>query len=294
MFLTVVTGAGGGLLFAYFGALPLLLAGLSGGLGAGTLACVSGLLLAGVMGGAVIAVIYGVSYALPAVIVIGQGLRQRGAGAAGWYPAGHILCSLTVAGLALMVLIAPFYWSADGVARAAAGAQVDQFIEAWQPMTTVDQRAPVVGFVLAILPGMVGASWILMAVVNATAAHGLLSRFGRSLRPAGTLSLGDLPLWMSWLLVAAAALALAGPGSLGEMGRNLVMVAAAPFFFVGLSLVHRLARRTQVPGLILTVFYFLVIVSAWLAMLVAGLGIVDQWVGLRRRIPGAGSGKGKE
>ena len=296
VFLSVAGGAQGGILFVYFGSLPLLLVGLSGGVAAGTVACASAFILVGALGGAITAMLYGVIHAVPALIVIRQGLQRRGSGAsvADWYPAGDILSVLSAIGMGLLVLVAVFLWMEDLQVGSAVGAQLDQIALAIRPDIAVEERDMFVSFLVPLFPGMVGASWMLMTVINVSVAQGLLVRAGRNVRPKGSFGVASLPLWMSWLLVVAAAIALLGPGEMGYMGRNLAMVAAVPFFFVGLNMVHLLARRTTTPGLLLGVFYVMVIVSAWLAMVIAGLGIVDQWIGLRDRIIGSATGKGKE
>ena len=293
VFLSVVGGAQGGILFVYFGSLPLLLVGLSSGVAAGTVACASGFLLVGALGDAITALLYGVIHAVPALIVIRQGLQRRGSGSsvADWYPAGDILSVLSATGMGLLVLMAVFLWMEDVQVGSAIGARLDQIALAIRPDMSAEDREMFVSFLVPLFPGMVGASWMLMTVINGAIAQGLLIRTARNIRPKGYFGVSSIPLWMSWLLVISAAIALLGPGELGYMGRNLVMVAAVPFFFVGLSLVHLVVRRTVAPGMLLAVFYVMVIVSAWLAMVVAGLGIVDQWIGLRDRITGSGSGK---
>ena len=86
-------------------------------------------------------------------------------------------------------------------------------------------------------------------------------------------------------------MALFGPGELEYMGRNLVMILAVPYFLVGLAVAHSLVARLPSPGMLLAVFYIVVIFSGWAMMAIAGVGLIEQWVGLRRRFAAPGNGQ---
>jgi len=113
---------------------------------------------------------------------------------------------------------------------------------------------------------------------------------GRNLRPSPAYAETTLPQWVSWPLVAAAALSLVGSGDIQFLGRNLAMVLAVPFFFVGLAVVHALARRVAYKGLILISFYVVLVLSGWAMVAVAGIGIAEQWFGVRNRFAGPPTG----
>jgi hypothetical protein len=134
-----------------------------------------------------------------------------------------------------------------------------------------------------------GTSWVVMAAVNASIAMAILTRAKRLERPKTKLADLSLPDWMSWFLIAAAAMALLGQGELEFFGRNLALILAVPFFFLGLGVVHDLARQIAFPGVLLTAFYLIMFLSGWIAMAIIAAGLLEQWVGLRRRFrnPGA-------
>ena len=95
----------------------------------------------------------------------------------------------------------------------------------------------------------------------------------------------ELPQAMTLALGLAGLAALFAPAALGVMGRNLFMILLVPFFFVGLSVVHAVARRyAPHKPLILVAAYAAMIVLGWPVALVVGLGLFDQWLGLRRRL----------
>jgi len=133
-----------------------------------------------------------------------------------------------------------------------------------------------------------------MAVVNASIAAAILTRAKRFKRPKSKLADLSLPDWMSWFLIAAAVMALLGQGELEFFGRNLALILAVPFFFLGLGVVHELARHVQFPGTLLAAFYFVMFLSGWIAMAVILAGLLEQWVGLRRRFMNPGPDRNDE
>jgi hypothetical protein len=88
-------------------------------------------------------------------------------------------------------------------------------------------------------------------------------------------------------MVGVATLALVsnilGAEELGYAAYNTAMVIAVPYFFLGLAVIHTLAKRLATPGLILVGVYGVIIISLWAAVVLVGVGIAEQWVGLRGR-----------
>ncbi len=284
------------LVFVYLAPLPLLLVGLGLGAKAGTVAGVTGFMVAGLAGGAMTAGPYGLLHALPAALVVRQALLQRPAGPAGgvqWYPVGSILSWLTVLGAAIF-LVAVLVSHAAGEAgiEGAVSTFLDRLLEVVAPSLFGEtERANWVARLTPWFPGSMVVSWLVMTAVNGVLAQALLVRMGRGLRPKTPLADLKLPEWMSSLLVVSAAVALLGPGELEYIGGNLVIILAAPFFFLGLAVIHALARRAVPMAMLLAVFYFvfygLLLITDWTAIMVAAIGLIEQWGGgLRRRFAG--------
>jgi len=149
--------------------------------------------------------------------------------------------------------------------------------------------AKVIDSFAQVFPGMVVVSWLTMAIVNAALAQGVLMRFGRNLRPAMRVAEVELPHWTPMLLAVAGILVLVGGnGQLSYLALNVAIVLLVPFFFAGLAVVHAFASRRQARTLLLVVFYFFLLVSGWPIALVIGLGVIEQWAGLRRRFARTG------
>ena len=92
-------------------------------------------------------------------------------------------------------------------------------------------------------------------------------------------------------VIKAAALlgVLLGAPELKYIGRNLAMILAVPYIFLGLAVVHALARRLSFPGTFLAVFYIVLVYfvlgnSGWLVVVLAAVGMIEDWTGLRVRL----------
>lgn len=198
----------------------------------------------------------------------------------GWFPAGHILAVVAVmaCGHVLMAAI----WT--GGLEAA----VTEYLTALADAIAAPQGQEVLREAIMLatpfFAGSIAAFWALTLLINAVLAQGLLAKGGRNLRPTPRLRELRLPDWLSWALVAMALLALIGPGDIGYIGRNLFLVLAVPYFFLGLAVVHKVAGMTPLPGALLSLVYLVVIFSGWFALLIAGIGILEQWVGLSQRM----------
>ncbi len=284
-------GSPGGFLLAYLAPLPVLMVGLSLGPAAALVAAVTGMAGVGLLGGITSAGVYGGMHAFPSWLLVRQALTRaagQGKPATGWYPVGSVLCGLTVVGAAIAV-------ATVFAGRGEAGIEetVKTLLE-----TALSMAAPTLGdanrqiFVSYLAPmfvGMTAVTWLLMMTVNGVLGQGLLARRGWALRPTPRWSDLTLPDWMSWLLVGAAAVAVFGSGDVEYVARNLVMIFAAPFFFLGLAVVHILSRPLPARGLVLAAFYVaLVLFLLFVGVAVAGLGIIEQWVGIRSRLAKAG------
>lgn len=285
--LAFFTGWAGAVVLMYVAPLPLFLITLGLGSIPGTAAIVAGLAVALLGGGIKAALVFGVVHALPAWIASQQAIRHRTepSGNATWYPLGTILCQLCVLGLGLLVLVAIGSLLAGIGMREGVSAQLDHVLRVMAPLVGESIRVDMVDKLTPVFPGAVATSWIAMTVGNGAAAQAILSRFQHNLRPPSPFADLELPEWASWLIVVPAGLALIGTGDLEYTARNLAFVAATPFFFLGLAVVHTIARRIKFR-LLLIGFYLLLLISLFTVLIVAAVGVIEHWVGLRKRFNG--------
>jgi hypothetical protein len=134
-----------------------------------------------------------------------------------------------------------------------------------------------------------------MMIVNTGLAQSLLAARGWNRRPRPRWSQLRLPGWFDWVLVATAATALVADGDAGFLARNIVMILLTPYFFVGLAVTHLVLRRAPMPVLALGAFYGILLVFFLIAGgIVAAIGVVEQWIGLRDRLAVAGPSRRSE
>ena len=201
----------------------------------------------------------------------------------GWFPAGHITAVITMLAACYVVMVA-LMTSSDGGLEQAATAYLTEVANLVAGAQGQEVLKDAILRAIPFFPGSVAAFWALSVLINAIFAQGLLAKGGRNLRPSPRLREFTLPDWLSWVLVASALMALLAPGEIEYIGRNLTLVLAVPFFFLGLAVVHMLAGLTPFPSALLSLIYVVMIFSGWFILVIAGLGILEQWVGLMTRM----------
>lgn len=293
-YLSILTGSTGSLILAYLTPLPLFVIGLSlgvpGAAVAGTAACAAVL----AVGGLVAAAAFLAVYALPVALAVRQALLSRNAadGSVQWYPPGPVLLWLIGYALAAFCVAAAVAVSSgtdlSAVTRAVVDAQFGQLPAELRPAPETSALPSLLAW---LLPGLFVASWLVMLAANAALAQGALMRFGRNLRPA--MAMADVAFANAALFAFAAALlaAVAAPGLIGMAGVTAALALGTGYAFVGLGVVHYTLRRRPAKPLLLTLFYVLMALLLWPVLLVAGLGLVEQTYGLRRRLAAGAKGK---
>jgi hypothetical protein len=288
LYLGIVLGSSGALILVYLTQLPLFVAGLWLGAGAAAVAGASGtLVLLGaydLLGAAIFAALN----AGPVTLLVRQVLlaRRRPDGSFAWYPPGLLtawLTGLALAGIAAAVLL---LGGPDG-RQAALREMVAQVLDriASRP---VPNRELVAEALATIIPGVVAASWMVTTVANGALAQGLLARFGANWRPSPPMAALALPVWLTVALAGAAALTIF-PGAPRFIGLNMTIALFVAFCLGGLAVLHAAARRLSQPTMALVSFYTVATLFGWPFMIVAVLGLLESWLGLRRRLAPQGA-----
>lgn len=291
----LVTGGAFALLLGYLAALPILVVGFAKGYRAAAIAGLSGAFLTGIFGGSMTALLFAVIHALPAWLIVrvtlmaapstgGQAAPQTGS--VGFMPIGVVVAMVTLmAGVFFLIVATMLAQSEPGLLGLVEGTLNDAMM-IFAAAATDAQRDTFVQSIAPWLPGAIGASWITMILINASIAMTILSRNGKSLRPRPIYSQIILPDFLAWPLVVSAALALVLDGDAGYAFRNLTLVLATPYFFLGLAVVHAMAKLVSYGKGLLIIFYITILMSVWCMLAVTGLGMIEQWAGIRRRFAG--------
>jgi Predicted membrane protein (DUF2232) len=292
MYLTVAIGTPGALILGYMSQLPLFAAGLAKGVLAVGLAAALGTLIVGIATGFFPATMFLVMNAAPAVFLIRQSLLSRvatdGSGHVEWYPAGLLVHWLTVLALAAVTAGLIAITGIEELHEAIEG-ELRGVFEAFMPGAERARAAEMAETFAELFPGIAIASWMVMFLVNAALAQGALVTLKRNLRPSPRMQDIELPAWMAAVLGIGIVLMLVAPGFLDILGRNLLLAILVPYVLGGLSVAHLWARNRSVWWLVL--FYAVMFVSGYLALLAAILGFADQWLKLKRRMAGSESVK---
>ena len=284
-YVAVGLGSFGSLILAYLAQLPLFAIGLGAGfLHALIAAGVGAVLIAGALPlGA--AGLFLATAALPVLVLTNRALLSRTDpdGSVEWYPPGYLLAILNGIALAALLAAALVFWGRpDGMIGAGkellaemtrgtgAGGMSEQAIAAAQ-----DRLA-------WFLPALVLSSWQIMVMVNGLLAQGVLSRFSLNIRPGAPFRELWLPQWLSFAFVAALVASFL-PGRIGDLGGNAAIVAALPFVFLGLSVIHALSARWPARIFVLVCVYVALFIAGWPAVIVAVIGFLETWLSLRRR-----------
>lgn len=302
----VLTAASGslGILLGYLAPLPLFFAGLTHGVTAVGIAGAVGTLVSG-FNGLLAGSVYLATFAAPVALVVRQALLARPATEAAtgaevsdgleWYPVGRLV--LWLAGWSLGLFGVALLLTADreGGLPELLQPLLIQFLSVMQQDAGQGANLEAMARRLALLmPAVFGVSWLVMMTINGTLAQGMAVLLKQNRRPTPLYRSFTLSRPLAVALVAAIVAAAVLPGDVAFIGGTVAAILAFPFFLQGLAVVHGLAARAALPGLVLAAFYAaLVVAGALVGVLVVILGFIEEWAGFRRRFAGAGASQEK-
>jgi hypothetical protein len=280
---SVAVGSGIGLILAYFSLLPVLLVGLSQGPRSTTIATVSGIVCAILLTNIFQGGLFGISVALPGWLIVRYVLMTQTtqSNSTNWLPIGEVLARLVAFGGIILVLSAITYFDSPGGLPKSIETFLDKMISARFQFGVAVDRQLIVERLVPLFPAVTVSSWVLMTLVNSLLAQSILIKASINLRPTIYYSKITVPEWIYWAIVGSGTLALIGSGSFEYIGRNLSVILAIPFFLVGLSVIHTMARQLRSPGVVLVAFYFFMVISSWVIFVAAIIGFFEEWNQIR-------------
>jgi hypothetical protein len=277
----------GALIFTLFAPLPLLAAGLGLGLAAAASAALTATITVALIANPAGTAVFAIAYGVPPLMLVHFSLLNRKAddGTTEWYPPGPLLAWIALFGVCTFTAVAVF----AGVEDLRAG--ISGYVDTMRGLIVrSDQNSPgadrIFDTVKLIFPFIIMTWWMIVTVVNGVIAQRMLERRGWSKRPAPDLRTTALPPWLLGVMVAAMVAALLGSDWLGFIGINVALSLCIPYFFVGLAVLHAISAPWPSRKAILFAAYTLLLFFSWTALVVAGIGFLEYWTGLRERFGG--------
>jgi len=136
-------------------------------------------------------------------------------------------------------------------------------------------------FLLAASPGLFIAAALLTTSMNYFLARGGLARASTS----GGSDPGfawNMPDWLVWVFIGAAALFLSGLPVVKEIGLNGLLVVMTLYLLQGLAIAAFWIRRLNLPPLVGILGLVLLLLQPLLLLLLTGVGLFDIWFVFRR------------
>lgn len=293
MYLTVAAGGMAAVALGYVAPLPLFAVGLwSGATAAGLAGMIGAILVVLGTGSDIAPLTFIATAAFPAALISAAALRESASGAEGegqaWGDPGGVLMALFVSAAVGFVLASLLAAGQPGGLEGVLGRALDtilaQLDELGQTPGGVTRMGGEASWMTPALPGLIAVSWMLMSVVNGALAQGALTRFGLNRRPGMRLAELALPRWVPAAFGGCLAVGVLAPDPFGFWAVNLALMLAFALAFAGLAVVHAFAEGRSARPALLVAFYVFLFIFGWPIALLVGLGVIETWTGLSRRL----------
>ncbi len=203
-----------------------------------------------------------------------------------WFPTGSMLAGLALYGGAIPVIMAPFIGGSYQVLEA----DVLRFMERlaqnappgspWRMEPERMQR--IAAFWVDAMPAALASYWTFFFSLNAYFAGRATHASGMLPRPWPDLSRIVYPMSLA-VLFGVAVFALSYAGAPRIIGASLLGALFIAFFFMGLSVVHAIAR-TRAPWLLFGTYAATVLATGIMAPVLAAIGLAETLLRFRDRI----------
>lgn len=205
-----------------------------------------------------------------------------------WYPVGRLVCWCAALGAMLVAATIPMVATTLDGYQAALRDVFTKALEGVGPAGAAvtlpggqDPKA-LIDLMAMLAPGLAATFWTLSSIANLWLAARVTRASGRLVRPWPDLARMELPRGAAVALLGGfAGSFLPGlPSLLAELVAGTFLMA---FTLLGLAVMHVATRALPARGLILFALYALLILQPWIAVFLAGLGLAERLIGIRRR-----------
>ncbi len=229
-------------------------------------------------------------FALPAVWLSQRALLSRRTedpdAPAEFYPIERLLLWILGLGGAFTVLIFGVASDFPGGLPALLGAQLLALIaevpeiSADLPPLTEQSRMSLVALVLALTP----SSWMLSLATSLLLGQKLAEKFDINRRPSLDLSHWLLPPALDFIVLLLIGACFVTQGAWQVFFAALTICVVTPYFLLGLSAIHAIAKPMRGRSWILAAVYFVLLSFLWAAIPVIILGLLESRWSLRTKI----------
>lgn len=137
-----------------------------------------------------------------------------------------------------------------------------------------------------IMPAILGSLVMLMVWFTMVSANLLLSRVGQ-VTPWGGYRYWQLPEKLIWVAIGTGIFALVPLQPLRNLGINCLILLSIIYCFQGLSIAVFFMNKWNIPILLRSFFYVMIVFQSFGTILLLILGIADIWFDFRKLKPGA-------
>lgn len=292
LYVAAATGLSIALLLLYVAPLPILLAGIGWRHHAGLVGAIFGALVLSLAVGPKTGFFFMLAVGAPAWWLAYLALLARpGASEADteWYPVGRLVVWCAIIGAALIAATIPLVANDLESYRAALREVFSQALvgpsaeAAGAPKLPGGQDPKVLIDLMATLAPLLAATvWTMSSLFNVWLAARICRASGRLVRPWPDLARMELPRG-ALAGIGAAFLASFLPGLLGLVAELFAATMSTAFLLLGLAVLHVTTRAVPARGLVLFALYALLLLQPWISIFLIGVGIAEQFFGLRRR-----------
>ncbi len=135
---------------------------------------------------------------------------------------------------------------------------------------------------IRIYPSLMIIGMGLVVWFNVMLAGPLFKRLGLHYPQFQPLDTWQAPEKLVWALIAAGFGSLLASGIAKVISVNCLLVISVVYFFHGLAIAIFYLNKHKIPSILRLIFYFLIAIQQFFMLLLALLGIFDQWVDFRR------------
>ena len=269
---------------ALFHQIPLFSVGLQYGLRPFLISSVITSCCIALLGGVKSALFQSLFFLGPCLVLISLALRHRQTSnkEIEWYPTGRLVAYLIayILGLTAFLTITLFV---NGNLQTLQQTLLEGLGKLNPELETLYR--PFIAQLVMLLPALFASFLFLFTVINGILAQNILQKLSGNLRPAPSMIRFELPWWPWWTFAGIGILAFFGRGITSQVSINMVVVLLNAFILEGLAIVHSYSTKYKQRNLFLWIFYTLMVVFGWLALLpVLIVGIFEPWLNLKERL----------